>query len=486
MEQATRYRRSGRNLAKENKQSAVRAHVIVAIHVFFLFFVIMTDLDYAAKVSLFSFLSAMTLWITTKIPAGFVAVSLIAFIIFMKAGEPQLLYHALGEEVVWLMLGAFVIGEAIKKSGLAERFSHVLIQQAKDKHSVIRNFTFALGFTALFIPSTSGRAALSMPIIKQLGIHFSKKEREFLAILAPVVILMSTSATLIGAGSHLIGISLLESTSDQSISFIQWLIWGVPFTIVITIVTMYIIKLLLWPKHTAVNNSDNVPPSTKDKGAANINHPISKKEKKTILLLIALIIGWITENLHGYDIAFVTIIGALLLMMPGFGVISWKQGIKAISWNLLLFVAAATALGKVLVETGVVGWVEKEMMHHLYIIIGTSEWNIVLMLSLVTVTSHLYITSHTTRAIVFIPSLIILGKTIGAELDAIVFLSLIGMNYCVTFPVSSKALLLFYEESGITYNSRHLLRISIVLMPVYVAVILLFYFTYWKWTGLSI
>lgn len=69
-----------------------------------------------------------------------------------------------------------------------------------------------------------------------------------LAILAPVIILMSTSATLIGAGSHLIGIGLLKSTTDQSISYIQWFIWGVPFTIVISVFSVLFIKWILWPK----------------------------------------------------------------------------------------------------------------------------------------------------------------------------------------------------------------------------------------------
>ncbi|MFB1100119.1 SLC13 family permease [Terribacillus sp. JSM ZJ617] len=481
MEQVNRYRRSKKHLAKQNKEISGKARLIGIIHAFILLFVIVTDMNYAAKVSLFAFLSAMTLWITTKIPAGYVAVSLIAFIIFMNAGEPQLLYQSFSEEVVWLMLGAFVIGESIKESGLAERFSHAILFRAKSKHSLIRAFTLALGLTVLFIPSTSGRAALSMPIIKQLGTHFSSKQKEFLAILAPVIILMSTSATLIGAGSHLIGIGLLESTTDQSISFAQWLIWGVPFTIIITLITMYILKLTLWPKRFASDSSDVLP----IKSAHRVT-PITKIERKTIIILVGLIIGWITENIHGYDIAFVTMIGALLLMMPGYGVISWKQGIKSISWNLLLFVAAATALGKVLVDTGVVGWMEKEVMHNLHLFAGASEWTIVLLLSVVTVTSHLYITSHTTRAIVFIPSLILFGQSIAVELDTIVFLSLIGMNYCVTFPVSSKALLLYYEEGDCTYDAKKLLQISLVLMPIYVLVILLFYFTYWKWTGLSL
>lgn len=467
-------------------QLSLRTRVISIIHLFLVLFVtLINELDYSAKISLFAFLSAMTLWIGAKIPAGFVAVALIVFIILMKAGEPELLYHSLSEEVVWLMLGSFVIGEAIKASGLADRFSYFMVKRAKDKHFLVRALTYALSLSALFIPSTSGRAALSMPIIKQLNAYFSTKEKEIVAILAPVIILMSTSATLIGAGSHLIGVGLLASTANQSISFVQWLIWGVPFAITITILTMYIIKFFLWPKskQTSINSM-----SVDEDTSLNVhaNRPITLKEKKTIVLISVLIIGWVTENLHGYDIAFVTIIGSLLLMMPGYGVISWRQGIQAVSWNLLLFVAAATALGKVLVSSGIVAWVEGGMISTLYLFTGVSEWLIVLMILIVTITSHLYITSHTTRAIVFIPSLILFGQSIGAELDAVVFLSLIGMNYCVTFPVSSKALLLFYEEGDITYDARHLLKISLILMPVYLLVMLLFYFTYWNWTGMSI
>ena len=190
----------------------------------------------------------MTLWITTKIPAGFVAIALIVFIIIMNAGEPELLYHSLSEEVVWLMVGSFIIGEAVKQSGLAERLTLSILSKSNKKNNVLLGICSVLFASAFFIPSTSGRAALSMPIINQLSQKFSTKEQSVLAILAPVIILMSTSATLIGAGSHLIGIGLLESTVDQSISYIQWFIWGVPFAIVITLLSFFIIKWMLWPK----------------------------------------------------------------------------------------------------------------------------------------------------------------------------------------------------------------------------------------------
>ncbi len=463
-------------------QFSTKSRVIISVHILLLVVILLIDsLDYRSKISLFAFLSAMTLWITTKIPAGFVAIALIMFIIIMNAGDPELLYHSLSEEVVWLMVGSFIIGEAVKQSGLAERLSLSILRKSNKKGHVLLGICSVLFTTAFFIPSTSGRAALSMPIINQLGQKFSAKEQSVLAILAPAIILLSTSATIIGAGSHLIGIGLLESTVDQTISYSQWFIWGVPFAMVISLFSFFIIKGILWPKGES-REIENVP--NEDKRI--VKQPLNRIEKKTIILLSLLIVGWVTESLHGYDIAFITMVGAVLSMMPNYGIISWKQGMKSVSWNLIVFVAAATALGKVLVDTGVVKWIEKEMLRVLHLFIDAPEWLLVLIILTVTVSSHLYITSHTTRAIVFIPSLLLFSETIGVNPSTVVFLSLIGMNYCLTFPVSSKALLLFYEEGKISYDARSLLKISAILMPLYILMMMLFYFTYWQWTGMTL
>jgi len=467
---------------KSGVHSVSKPLVLGVLHVLFLTGIAFIDgLDYRSKIALFAFLSAMTLWVTTKISAGFVAISLIVFTIILNAGEPSLLYESLSEKVVWLMIGSFIIGEAVKESGLADRVTLMLLNKSKDKGKVLAGVSSILFASAFFIPSTSGRAALSMPIINQLNNEYTKKEQNVLALLAPIIILMSTSATLIGAGSHLIGIGLLETTVHQSISFIQWFIWGLPFAFVMTILSFFTVKLLLWPRDElrVLKNTQSIEPSI-------LKKQMNRTEKKTLILMIVLIIGWMTESLHGYDIAFITMVGAILVMTPNYGIINWKQGMKSVSWNLILFVAAAAALGKMLVETGVVKWLEKEMLSFLHMFTVAPEWLIVLVILVITVTSHLYITSHTTRAIVFIPGLLLFSETIGVNPSTVVFLSLIGMNYCVTFPVSSKALLLFYEEEGNSYDARNLLKISALLMPVYILVMMIFYFSYWQWTGLQL
>lgn len=438
------------------------------------------DLDYRAKIALFAFLSAMILWMVTKIPAGYVAISLLAFIILMNAADPSLLYHSLAEEVVWLMIGAFIIGEVVKTSGLAERLTFTLLNKAKKKETILHGLHVILFATVFFIPSTSGRAALTMPVIDHLSNRFTRKEQKFLALAAPTIILISTSATLIGAGSHLIGIGLLESTTGKSISFFQWFVWGLPFAVLMTLITIVVLNKLFWPKqHETVQQDKDIPKSV-------VSMKLNRMEKKTLVLIAFLIAGWVTESVHGYDIAFITMIGAIIAMLPNHGIIRWKQGIKAVSWNLIVFVAAATALGKVLVDTGVIAWLEAEVFHLLHLFADAPEWLLVFMICLVTVTSHLFITSHTTRAIVFIPGLLLFSETIGLDPATVVFLSLIGMNYCVTFPVSSKALLLFYEEGTVSYDAKNLLKLSTILMPLYIIVMMVFYFTYWQWTGLTL
>ena len=76
------------------------------------------------------------------------------------------------------------------------------------------------------------------------------------------------------------------------------------------------------------------------------------------------------------------------------------------------------------------------------------------------------------------PAFIVLSQILGLHAPSVVFLTLVGMNYCITFPVSSKALLLFYEDEHVSYQAKDLVKLSIVLMPVYIVVMLLFYYSY--------
>jgi hypothetical protein len=60
------------------------------------------------------------------------------------------------------------------------------------------------------------------------------------------------------------------------------------------------------------------------------------------------------------------------------------------------------------------------------------------------------------------------------------------MDYCLTFPVSSKALMVYQDAEEDGFQATDLLRLSSVMMLIHLALIILFYYTWWRWIGLSL
>lgn len=292
----------------------------------------------------------------------------------------------------------------------------------------------------------------------------------------PVLILMGANLTLIGAGSHIIGIGILEGQTGQKISYMQFLVYGLPFGILIGGISLYLLSkwYLADMEFSEVENEEGG------------KKPFSAQEKKASWLIGITLVLWLTEALHGFDIAFVTMLMAMIMMLPQVGLIRWKEGMKSVSWSLIFFVAGATQLGELLVTYKVTDFFQDRFLNLFDTVDVNDEFIMLMLIILISVTSHLYITSHTTRAVVFIPVLLIFSEMFGLNPVAVVFISLIGINYCVTLPVSSKALLIFYEEDDRPFGTRDLVKISMWLMPIYIALMIAMYYVFWQHAGLAL
>jgi anion transporter len=331
---------------------------------------------------------------------------------------------------------------------------------------------------SFFIPSTSGRAAVVMPVFRSLSDAMQdKKTTRALALLMPTVILVATITTLIGAGSHLIANDLLDQIAGTSISFAEWALWGVPFGVAASYVSCWVIMRLFLDK----DRLDRPLHIAQDERGS-----FSKEERNTVVVLALMVALWLTEGWHGLEIATVTVAGALVLTLPGLGVMKWKDGLKSVSWNLIIFVGAALALGNALIDSGAAQWIIDQLFALSGIAGASSGLLILLILAFISLTSHVYMTSHAARAVALVPPVLYLAGSLGLDPTAVLFISTVGMDYCLTFPVSSKALLMFQEAGGETYQPSDLLRLSSVLLLAHLGLILLFYYGYWQWVGLAL
>jgi anion transporter len=446
------------------------------------------DLGLPARLALFAFAGAAVLWTLTTINAAYVALGAVLLLVLGRAIEQEDLFETLESDVIWLMMGAFILGAAVQVSGLAARLTRLVAAHSCSVGGMMWLVTAMLVPLAFLMPSTSGRAAVSLPLFRSISSGAgNRRVTRALALLIPTIILVSTISSLVGAGSHLIANDLLDEFLDQTagpdagdqsgISFSDWMLYGLPFGIAASIVSaLAVSRMFLRPEERRLPL--RIPQSPAE--------PLSSQEKRTVAVATAMVVLWLTEGWHGLEIATVSILGAFILTLPGAGVLSWKAGLKAVSWNLIFFVGAALVLGEALIETGAAQWLIGRMFEITGITRGGSALLVLTGLTVISLTSHIYLTSHAARAAALIPPLLYLAGALDINAVAVMFIATVGMNYCLTFPVSSKALLMYQELERETWVPADLLRLSAVLLPVHAVLMVVFYYLYWRHVGLAL
>jgi anion transporter len=442
-----------------------------------------SGLPIPARLSIFAFLFAGVLWSTTSINAGYVALTAVILLLLTGGISQQEFFASLGSDVVWLMIGAFILGGAVKETGLAVRLTQMVAAKARSVSSLFWLLTSVLIPLSFLIPSTSGRAAVTYPIFRSISSAVEDKQtRRALCLLIPTVILVSTIASLTGAGSHLIANDLLAEITKQRLSFGQWVLYGLPFGAIASYLSCWVIMRMFVDKKS-LRQRLSIPQSS--------TQPLSSNEQKTLLVIVLMFGLWLTESLHRLETATVIIIGALILTAPkignyNLGVMKWKDAVKTVSWNLILFVAATHVLGHSLVTSGASQWILDHLFKFSDINGAGSRFMILLVLVVISLTSHLYMTSHTARAAALVPPLLYFAISMNFNPVAVMFISTLGMDYCLTFPVSSKALMVYQDMDAESFRPQDLLRLSAVMLPIHFGLILLFYYTWWNWTGLQL
>jgi solute carrier family 13 (sodium-dependent dicarboxylate transporter), member 2/3/5 len=95
------------------------------------------------------------------------------------------------------------------------------------------------------------------------------------------------------------------------------------------------------------------------------------------------------------------------------------------------------------------------------------------------------INSRTARASVLIPLVVLVATSLGHDPAALAFVSTAAAGFCLTLTVSAKPVLMFSRLDRPTYEPRDLLRLSRVLLPLHLALLLAFAFLVWPLLGLQ-
>jgi solute carrier family 13 (sodium-dependent dicarboxylate transporter), member 2/3/5 len=430
-----------------------------------------SGLSHEARIAVIVFGMAIAGWTLTRL--GDTGIALAAAVALVAAGvvTQEQLHAALGNELIWLLVAAFVLAAALRASGIAERAALAIVSRFSHVRSLFMALTAVLAATALIIPSTSGRAALALPVFIALADRIAERSIiRALALLFPTVILLSAGGSLIGAGAHLIAADFIRLMGGGSIGYLGWLSIGMPFALATSFAAAEIIlRMFLTAEERAA--------------ALDVDAPAPFRPTARDLYLIGVIaltaLLWMTAAWHGFGIAVVTLCGALAATLPGLSPVPLKEAVKKVEWDLLLFMAATLLMGEALLATNADEWAARRL---LMAVGGSTFLSVPLVLAAligIAISAHLVITSRTARATVLIPTVALPLAALGLDPTALILVTVMGTGFCQTLSASAKPVALYANLERETYAPSDLLRLSLALAPM--MAVALFAFATWVW-----
>lgn len=440
------------------------------------------DLALPGRLALVTFAVAIHCWVATDLPDTKVALAAVGVLVAGGALEAPDLAGVVADPTVWLLAGSFVIAAAAGATGLAARLAATVAARAGTVQGLFWRLTAALGLTAFVIPSTSGRAALAVPVFLALAAAIDdRRVVRALALLFPAVILLSAVASLIGAGAHLVTAGLVERAGGGELGFARWALLGTPFAVASCALTTWVIlREFLGPEQRTAA----VRLRAADLGAR--RGPLDGAEWRVLAVVAALVALWCTEPLHGVPAAAVAVAGAVAVVAPRVGAIRPRAGAEGIDFGLLAFLAATLLLGAALVDTGAARWLADGAFAAAGGWLSASPVAAVAVVAAVSLAAHLAIVSRTARSSVLVPIVLALAGGLGLEPAALAFLSTAAAGFCLTLPVSAKPVLMFSRLDGDTYAPADLLRLARILAPVHLVLLVAFAVVVWPALGLEL
>ena len=296
------------------------------------------------------------LWATSLLPEFITALLFFAVAMIAKIAPPEVIFGGFASSAFWLVFSGFVLGVAIRKTGLADRAARALSAKLTDSWLLMVASVVLLSYALAFVmPSNMGRIALLMPIVAAMaaraGIQDGSRAWCGLA-LAVGFGTFQLSATILPANvPNLVMSGAAEGAYGIHLNYVPYLLLHTP--VLGMLKGLILIGLICWLFPGKPQPPRELTPSA----------PMSREEKRLAWLLAVVLILWVTESWHGIGPAWVGLAAACVTLLPRVGFISGEEFASGVNMRTCFYVGGILGLALTVTETGIGGAVGDALLH---------------------------------------------------------------------------------------------------------------------------
>jgi len=390
------------------------------------------NLSFEASAVLASASWMIVWWITEAVSIS--VTSLLPLILFPLSGVMEVndVGANYGSSIVFLFFGGFVLALGLEKVNLHRRIALTIIKKTgTTPNKVILGFMIATASMSMWISNTASTVVM-LPIALSV-IHLltnenknpNKNEKNFaLSVMLGIAFSANAGgiATVIGTPPNSVLIGLLESEYQIQISFVKWMMIGLPFALILIAIIYVVLVHWIFPtKDLQFKTSNNVIDEELKKLGS-----ISPREKQVLWVFVIIVFLWIFRTLINSIFPFlklsdttISIIGALALfaipvnLKKGKFILKWEDTQK-LSWGILILFGGGLALAKGMSSTGIVSLITNYIADGNFSVLLTASLLIILMLFMTELMSNV--------ALVAVLAPVVAGIAIGLEIPILYLL----------------------------------------------------------------
>lgn len=251
--------------------------------------------------------------------------------------------HPFFSSVVVLLLGGFVMAQAVKRYGIDTWLSRKLLHKVGNKPAaVLLGMMVMCAFLSMWISNTATTAlmmAVAIPVVNTFPGNEPFRKAMILGI--PFSSNIGGIGTPIGSPPNAIAMGFLEQ-SGYEMSFLGWMTIGVPIVIVLILVCWLILYTMFKPKieHVELEVSEE-------------SESLDRRSIFIMIVFLLVVTLWLTSSLHGIPSSIVALIPFVIFF--GLRLLD-DDDLKELGWGILFIVGGGMSLGVAMKESGLSTW----------------------------------------------------------------------------------------------------------------------------------
>lgn len=292
-------------------------------------------------------------WILETLPENLIAILMPALYVVFAVGNGKQIFFPWATSIPWLVIGGMMMGMIMMQTGLSKRIALWSIRVSGLSFvRVMMGLMLAGIIISPFVPSVMGKAAIvsviCLGICDALKLKPGSREGSTVLLVGFLSVACPKLAYLTGGGDIVIAMRLAGEVAGTPISWMEYFIHNFPLAILYAIMSFTLVLVLLRPKLSGdlteyVNNEYSALGS------------VSVNEKKTIGIMVVLLLLMFTDKIHGVPAGYVLLFMGGVCFLPGIDLLN-QEKLGKMNFGVIFFVVGSMCIGSAAKAAGIDVW----------------------------------------------------------------------------------------------------------------------------------